>query len=193
MDTDWFNEHFTGRRHVELIRTKSYNPISANGREVFPFTMSVAYHPLHIQQNTSNKYLSFDIISNIKIYADVFEHSENSWSTFCLVRARQIYATQRILNVIQSNLITLFLRYTYIKIHNSFAYYIRDIFHLNKQNISVNVMQSKGFSLKLNIDGACLLITFLSESIQWHLDKCHRFWIWTTFLYDESAHSRLLN
>lgn len=85
---------------------------------------------------------------------------------FCLVRARQIYATQRILNVIQSNLITLFLRYTYIKIHNSFAYYIRDIFHLNKQNISVNVMQSKGFSLKLNIDGACLLITFLSESIQ---------------------------
>lgn len=82
VDTDWFNEHFTGRRHVELIRTKSYNPISANGREVFPFTMSVAYHPLHIQQNTSNKYLSFDIISNIKIYADVFEHSENSWSPF---------------------------------------------------------------------------------------------------------------
>lgn len=117
--------------------------------------MSVAYHLLHIQQNTSNKYLSFDIISNIKIYADVFRPRS---SNIC-------HATHSQRNPIKFNN-TLSSLYTYIKIHNSFAYYIRDIFHLNKQNISVNVMQSEGFSLKLNIDGACLLITLHSESIQ---------------------------
>lgn len=107
-------------------------------------------------------------------------------------------AMQRIFNVIQSNLITLFHRYTHT--HNIWFVSVRHKGHFffslwDKQNtFFVNLMRCKPvfFHWYMNIDKAFLL-NFSSSKFKWHLDKWYWFRIQMRFSYNENEHLKLLN